>query len=64
MRNLPGRRPVANPEMLERRRASVEAAQAAMPDAKVVWVQDTGHDIGYEKPEELASVIEEFLTTL
>ena len=59
-----GRRPIANPEMLERRRASVEAAQAAMPNARVAWIPDTGHDIGYEKPEELASVIGEFLTTL
>ena len=59
-----GRQPIANPEMLERRRANVEAAQAAMPDAKVAWIQDTGHDIGYEKPEELAAVIGEFLTTL
>ena len=59
-----GRQPIANPEMLERRRAGVEAAQAAMPDARVIWIQDSGHDIGYEKPEELASVIGEFLTTL
>ncbi|MDE2861684.1 MAG: alpha/beta hydrolase [Chloroflexota bacterium] len=59
-----GRRPVANPEMLERRRANVEAAQAAMPNARVAWIQDTGHDIGYEKPEELAAVIGEFLTTI
>ena len=59
-----GRRPIANPEMLERRRANVEAAQAAMPHARVVWVEDSGHDIGYEKPEVLASAIEEFLTTL
>ncbi len=59
-----GRQPIANPEMQERRRAGVEAAQAAMPNARAVWVQDAGHDIGYEKPEELASVISEFLTEL
>ena len=59
-----GRLPIAYPEMLERRRAGVEAAQAAMPNARVVWVQDTGHDIGYEKPEALASAIGEFLTSL
>ena len=57
-----GRQPAANPEMLERRRASVEAAQEALPDARAVWIQDTGHDIGYEKPEGLAAAIGDFLS--
>jgi pimeloyl-ACP methyl ester carboxylesterase len=56
-----GRQPVARPEFQGRRRANVEAAQATIPDAKVVWIPDTGHDIGYEKPSELADALTEFL---
>lgn len=51
----------ANPEYLQRRRQNMEAAQAAMPNSKVVWVKDSGHDIGYEQPRFLAETLAEFL---
>ena len=41
-----------NPEYLQRRRQNVEAAQASMPKSRAVWIQDSGHDIGYEQPRE------------
>ncbi|MDP6101982.1 MAG: alpha/beta hydrolase [Dehalococcoidia bacterium] len=56
-----GRQPGANPEFMERRRANVEAAQATITDSRVAWIPGTGHDIGYEKPRELASVLNRFL---
>ena len=51
----------ANPEYLQRRRQNVEAAQAAMPNSRAAWIQDSGHDIGYEQPLELARTLAEFL---
>ena len=39
----------------------VEAAAQAVPNNRVHWIPETIHDIGYHKPDELASVIEEFL---
>ena len=56
-----GRQPVANPEFMERRRANVEAAHAAITNSRVAWIPGTGHDIGYEKPRELANALSEFL---
>ena len=56
-----GRQPGANPEFMERRRANVEAAQATITNSRVVWIPETGHDIGYEKPRELAAALNEFL---
>ena len=58
-----GRSDVVTPEYLERRRANVESARAALPNSRVVWIQDSGHDIGYEQPEKLASAVKEFLAT-
>ena len=55
------RRQDGNDEFLRRRREQVDAAQAALSDSRVVWIPDTGHDIGYEKPEELADTLREFL---
>ena len=51
----------ANPEYLQRRKQNVEAAQAAMPNSRAVWIQDSGHDIGYEQPLDLARTLAEFL---
>lgn len=39
----------------------VEAAAKAVPNNRVHWIPETIHDIGYDKPDELAAVIEEFL---
>lgn len=57
-----GRQPGANPEFMERRRANVEAAKAVIADARVAWIPGTGHDIGYEKPRDLANALGEFLS--
>ncbi len=43
------------------RRQRVEAAHALLPSARLVWVPDTGHDIGFEKPKELADALLSFL---
>lgn len=59
-----GRQPGANSEFMERRRANVEAAKAVIADARVVWIPGTGHDIGYEKPRDLANAIGEFLSSI
>ena len=59
-----GREPGANPELTERRRTNVEAAQATIADSRAVWVPGTGHDIGYEKPRELANALSEFLASV
>ena len=56
-----GRSEVATLEYMERRMANVESARSALPNSRVVWIQDTGHDIGYERPAELASTLKEFL---
>ncbi len=39
----------------------VEAASKAVPNNRVHWIPETIHDIGYDKPDELAVVIGEFL---
>ncbi len=39
----------------------VEAAGKDIANSRVRWIPETVHDIGYHKPEELASVIQEFL---
>ena len=54
-------RPGGDEEFLRRRREQVEAAHAALADSRVVWIPDTGHDIGYEKPRELAEALRGFL---
>ena len=55
------RRQGGNEEFLRRRREQIDAAQATLPNSRVVWIPDTGHDIGYEKPEELADTLRDFL---
>lgn len=59
-----GRQLTVSDEWRERRRANVEAAQMMIKDSSVVWISDTGHDIGYEKPLELASVLNAFLSEI
>ncbi len=40
----------------------VEAAVAGIKDCRARWIPETVHDIGYDKPQELAHVIREFLS--
>ena len=51
----------ANSQFSRQREVMVAAADRALPNGRVHWIQDTIHDIGYHKPEELASVILDFL---
>ncbi len=51
----------ANSQFSRQREVMVAAAEAALPNGRVHWIPDTIHDIGYHKPEELASVIRGFL---
>ncbi|MBI2856423.1 MAG: hypothetical protein HYX93_06220 [Chloroflexi bacterium] len=39
----------------------MEAAHAAIPNSRLAWAQDTGHDIGYEQPREMANALRNFL---
>lgn len=52
----------ANSQFSRQREVMVAAAEAALPNGRVHWIPDTIHDIGYHKPEELASVIRDFLS--
>ena len=51
----------ANSQFSRQREVMVAAAEKALPNGRVHWIPDTIHDIGYHKPEELASVIRDFL---
>ncbi len=51
----------ANSQFSRQREVMVAAAEAALPNGRIHWIQDTVHDIGYHKPAELAGVIREFL---
>lgn len=51
----------ANSQFSRQREVMVAAAETALPNGRVHWIPDTIHDIGYHKPQELASVIREFL---
>lgn len=46
------------------KRERVAAAGAAIKRCRVCWIEDTVHDIGYHRPEELARVMDEFLSGL
>ena len=51
----------ANSQFSRQREIMVAAAEKALPNGRIHWIHDTIHDIGYHKPEELASAILEFL---
>ena len=51
----------ANSQFSRQREVMVSAAEAALPNGRAYWIPDTVHDIGYDKPGELASVIRGFL---
>ena len=50
-----------NTEFSRTREIMVAAAADVARQVRVRWIPDTIHDIGYDKPQELAQVIEEFL---
>ena len=52
----------AGSERARQKQAGVESAGKAIQRCQVRWIPDTVHDIGYHKPEELARVIDEFLS--
>ena len=39
----------------------LEAAVGVAKDVQVEWIRDTIHDIGYDKPKELADIILRFV---
>lgn len=51
----------ASSQFSRQREVMVAAAEAALPNGRAHWIPDTIHDIGYDKPGELASVIRGFL---
>lgn len=51
----------ANSSFSRQREVMVAAAERALPNGRAHWIPNTIHDIGYDKPEELASVIRAFL---
>jgi pimeloyl-ACP methyl ester carboxylesterase len=52
------------PEWREAKRRGVEAAAAALPDARVVWARDTVHDIPLHRPAWLADQLLAFVQAL
>ena len=52
-----------NEELLRRREEQVSSAQSVIPDCQVAWIADSSHDIGYEKPKELADALAGFLSS-
>ncbi len=48
-------------ERLDRREASVAAAAGSIPQSKVVWLEDSVHDVPLQRPELVARVIGEHI---
>ena len=48
-------------QRLERREASVAAAAGSIPRSKVVWLEDSVHDVPLQRPDLVASVIREHI---
>ena len=51
----------ANSERARVKEVRVASAAEAIANCRVHWIPETVHDIGYDKPEELAGVMREFL---
>ncbi len=51
----------ANSQFSRQREVMVAAAEGALRNGRIHWIPETVHDIGYDKPTELAVVIREFL---
>ena len=45
----------------ERREVSVAAAAGSMPRSKVVWLEDSVHDVPLQRPELVASILREHI---
>ncbi len=52
----------AGTERVRVKEERVAATVAGLSDARARWIPETVHDIGYDKPDELALVIREFLS--
>lgn len=50
-----------NRRWIKMRQEMAAAAQQAIANCRVEWIQDTIHDIGYDKPQELAQALRDFL---
>ena len=48
-------------DRMERREAGVEAAAGSIPRSKVVWLEDSVHDVPLQRPELVARVIREHI---
>ena len=56
-----GGRSVDSTHQINQRRVErVEGTRAMMDNCVVEWIENTGHDIGYEQPEQLAHALERF----
>ena len=53
----------SNSEFSRMRQKMVMEAQSEIKDSNVIWIPETIHDIGFHKPEELALVLREFLSS-
>ena len=51
----------ANSQFSRQREVMVAAADKALLNGEILWIADTVHDIGYDKPAELAAAIRRFL---
>ena len=51
----------ANSSFSRQREVMVAAAEKALSNGRVHWIPETIHDIGYDKPAELAAVIRRFV---
>jgi pimeloyl-ACP methyl ester carboxylesterase len=49
------------PAFVQHKRAAVDTALGALPDARVRWFENTVHDIPLHRPAELAAAIESFI---
>jgi pimeloyl-ACP methyl ester carboxylesterase len=51
-------------DFMEMKRQAMARAEASLADSRVIWMQDTIHDIPLHRPGELARAIEEFVCEL
>jgi pimeloyl-ACP methyl ester carboxylesterase len=56
--------PAASDEFAALKRPAVDLAAQRLPDARVVWFEDTVHDIPLQRPEALAAELAHFATQL
>jgi pimeloyl-ACP methyl ester carboxylesterase len=59
---LPAEGPRDEPDRADRRRRSVQAAEAAIPRVRVCWFRPADHDLHAQKPDECADVIVQAVT--